>query len=54
MMEMSLWVKQSCADRGYGACLLRRALQKFVEDPLSESFDRRPPDRLLADRNLQR
>jgi ATP-dependent Clp protease ATP-binding subunit ClpC len=37
MMEMFLWVKQTCADRSYGARALRRALQKFVEDPLSEA-----------------
>ena len=28
-------VEQTCADRNYGARRLRRALQKFVEDPLS-------------------
>jgi len=31
-------VNKTCADRSYGARPLRRALQKFVEDPLSESL----------------
>lgn len=31
-------VEQTCADRSYGARPLRRALQKFVEDPLSEAL----------------
>ncbi len=30
-------VDQTCADRTYGARPLRRALQKYVEDPLSEA-----------------
>jgi ATP-dependent Clp protease ATP-binding subunit ClpC len=35
------WVINStCRDRSYGARPLRRALQKFVEDPLSEGFIR--------------
>jgi ATP-dependent Clp protease ATP-binding subunit ClpC len=35
------WVITStCRDRSYGARPLRRALQKFVEDPLSEAFIR--------------
>ncbi|MGH9855437.1 MAG: hypothetical protein ACREBD_36845, partial [Blastocatellia bacterium] len=28
----------TCADRSYGARPLRRALQKYVEDPLSEAL----------------
>ncbi|MGH9799176.1 MAG: AAA family ATPase, partial [Blastocatellia bacterium] len=31
-------VEQTCTDRSYGARPLRRALQKFVEDPLSEAL----------------
>jgi ATP-dependent Clp protease ATP-binding subunit ClpC len=31
-------VKKTCADRTYGARPLRRALQKYVEDPLSEAL----------------
>jgi ATP-dependent Clp protease ATP-binding subunit ClpC len=31
-------VKKTCADRSYGARPLRRALQKHVEDPLSEAL----------------
>ena len=31
-------VKKTCADRSYGARPLRRALQKYVEDELSESL----------------
>jgi ATP-dependent Clp protease ATP-binding subunit ClpC len=31
-------VKKTCADRSYGARPLRRALQKYVEDPLSEAL----------------
>ncbi len=31
-------VEQTCSDRSYGARPLRRALQKFVEDPLSEAL----------------
>ncbi len=33
------WIlEQTCTDRSYGARPLRRALQKFVEDPLSEAL----------------
>jgi ATP-dependent Clp protease ATP-binding subunit ClpC len=33
------WILQkTCADRSYGARPLRRALQKYVEDPLSEAL----------------
>ena len=31
-------VAKTCADRSYGARPLRRALQKHVEDPLSEAL----------------
>jgi ATP-dependent Clp protease ATP-binding subunit ClpC len=31
-------LEQTCADRNYGARPLRRALQKYVEDPLSEAL----------------
>ncbi|HEX8070091.1 MAG TPA: ATP-dependent Clp protease ATP-binding subunit [Pyrinomonadaceae bacterium] len=37
--EAKRWlVTKTCADRSYGARPLRRALQKYVEDPLSESL----------------
>jgi len=37
--EAKSWiVKKTCADRTYGARPLRRALQKYVEDPLSEAL----------------
>ncbi|MGH9899644.1 MAG: AAA family ATPase, partial [Pyrinomonadaceae bacterium] len=37
--EAKRWiVAKTCADRSYGARPLRRALQKYVEDPLSESL----------------
>jgi ATP-dependent Clp protease ATP-binding subunit ClpC len=37
--EARQWVLQkTCADRSYGARPLRRALQKYVEDPLSEGL----------------
>jgi len=31
-------LEKTCSDRSYGARPLRRALQKFVEDPLSEAL----------------
>jgi ATP-dependent Clp protease ATP-binding subunit ClpC len=31
-------LEKTCADRSYGARPLRRALQKFIEDPLSEAL----------------
>jgi ATP-dependent Clp protease ATP-binding subunit ClpC len=38
-MEAKQWlVEKTCADRSYGARPLRRALQKYVEDPLSEAL----------------
>ncbi len=37
--EAKQWiVTKTCADRSYGARPLRRALQKYVEDPLSEAL----------------
>jgi ATP-dependent Clp protease ATP-binding subunit ClpC len=37
--EARAWiVSKTCADRSYGARPLRRALQKYVEDPLSEAL----------------
>ena len=37
--EVKRWiVDKTCADRSYGARPLRRALQKYVEDPLSEAL----------------
>ncbi len=37
--EAKLWlIKKTCADRSYGARPLRRALQKYVEDELSEAL----------------
>jgi ATP-dependent Clp protease ATP-binding subunit ClpC len=37
--EAKKWiVEKTCADRSYGARPLRRALQKYVEDPLSEAM----------------
>jgi ATP-dependent Clp protease ATP-binding subunit ClpC len=37
--EASRWiVEQTCADRSYGARPLRRAIQKYIEDPLSEAL----------------
>ena len=37
--EVSQWIlEKTCADRSYGARPLRRALQKHVEDPLSEAL----------------
>ncbi|HEX8492863.1 MAG TPA: ATP-dependent Clp protease ATP-binding subunit [Pyrinomonadaceae bacterium] len=38
-LEAKRWIVQkTCADRSYGARPLRRALQKHVEDPLSEAL----------------
>jgi ATP-dependent Clp protease ATP-binding subunit ClpC len=31
-------LEKTCGDRNYGARPLRRALQKFIEDPLSEAL----------------
>ena len=38
-IEAKHWlVEKTCSDRTYGARPLRRAMQKFVEDPLSEAL----------------
>jgi ATP-dependent Clp protease ATP-binding subunit ClpC len=38
-LEAKRWiVEKTCGDRSYGARPLRRALQKYVEDPLSEAL----------------
>ena len=31
-------LEKTCADRSYGARPLRRALQKYIEDPLSDAL----------------
>jgi ATP-dependent Clp protease ATP-binding subunit ClpC len=37
--EAAKWIlDKTCSDRSYGARPLRRALQKYVEDPLSEAL----------------
>jgi ATP-dependent Clp protease ATP-binding subunit ClpC len=37
--EAGQWIlEKTCEDRSYGARPLRRALQKYVEDPLSEAL----------------
>ena len=37
--EAKRWiVEKTCSDRLYGARPIRRALQKYVEDPLSEAL----------------
>ena len=37
--EARQWIlEKTCTDRSYGARPLRRALQKYVEDPLSEAL----------------
>jgi ATP-dependent Clp protease ATP-binding subunit ClpC len=37
--EAARWIlEKTCADRSYGARPLRRALQKHLEDPLSEAL----------------
>ncbi len=48
--EAKQWiVEKTCLDRSYGARPLRRALQKYIEDPLSEALihDRLRPDSKL-------
>lgn len=38
-IEARQWIlEKTCSDRNYGARPLRRALQKYVEDPLSEAL----------------
>ncbi len=37
--EAGKWIlEKTCTDRSYGARPLRRALQKYIEDPLSEAL----------------
>jgi ATP-dependent Clp protease ATP-binding subunit ClpC len=37
--EARQWIlEKTCSDRNYGARPLRRALQKYIEDPLSEAL----------------
>ena len=37
--EAARWIlEKTCTDRSYGARPLRRALQRYVEDPLSEAL----------------
>jgi ATP-dependent Clp protease ATP-binding subunit ClpC len=37
--EARQWIlEKTCTDRNYGARPLRRALQKYIEDPLSETL----------------
>src|SRR5690348_8669080 len=37
--EAEKWIlDKTCGDRSYGARPLRRALQKYIEDPLSEAL----------------
>jgi ATP-dependent Clp protease ATP-binding subunit ClpC len=37
--EARQWIlDKTCSDRSYGARPLRRALQKYIEDPLSEAL----------------
>ena len=37
--EARQWIlEKTCGDRNYGARPLRRALQRYVEDPLSEAL----------------
>jgi len=48
--EVRKWiVRQTCQDRSYGARPLRRAIQKYVEDPLAEALiqNRFQPDTVL-------
>ena len=39
--EAVTWIiDQTCQDRSYGARPLRRAMQRYIEDPLSEAMIR--------------
>jgi ATP-dependent Clp protease ATP-binding subunit ClpC len=39
--EVIDWIiEQTCKDRSYGARPLRRAIQRYIEDPLSEELIR--------------
>ena len=47
--EAKKWIlDKTLVDRSYGARPLRRALQRYVEDPLSRSPDRRPNHRAAS------
>jgi ATP-dependent Clp protease ATP-binding subunit ClpC len=49
--EVSKWiVDKTCHDRSYGARPLRRAIQKYVEDPLSEAIIQ---NRILPDSRIE-
>ena len=49
--EVSRWiVDKTCHDRSYGARPLRRAIQKYVEDPLSEAIIQ---NRILLDSRIE-
>ncbi|MCC6536768.1 MAG: ATP-dependent Clp protease ATP-binding subunit, partial [Bryobacterales bacterium] len=37
-VDAAKYILEKCGDRSYGARPLRRALQKYVEDPLSEAL----------------
>jgi ATP-dependent Clp protease ATP-binding subunit ClpC len=57
--EVRKWiVDKTCQDRSYGARPLRRAIQRYIEDPLSEAIIQnriRPDSRLeiyLSDDDL--
>jgi len=48
--EVRTWIVQkTCHDRSYGARPLRRAIQRYIEDPLSEALiqNRFPPEAVL-------
>ncbi len=48
--EVFAWIVQkTCHDRSYGARPLRRAIQRYIEDPLSEALiqSRFQPDAVL-------
>ncbi len=49
--EVSKWiVDKTCHDRSYGARPLRRAIQKYIEDPLSEAIIQ---NRILPDSRIE-
>ena len=53
--EAKKWiVEKTCADRSYGARPLRRALQKYVEDPLSEALIQGHLGEAVIDRSVSR
>ena len=48
---MRKWiVKKTCHDRSYGARPLRRAIQRYIEDPLSEAIIQ---NKVKPDSNLE-